>query len=181
MWPDEVLLVQPLHDDDDRRALRRVEPGGDGLGEHPQHGVALQVGERAFDRVRVVVEHPVAAVPGHRRGRHRGAEAGRGVLELELGVLVGGEAERPEPLIPLRLHQPPHPHVVAHRQVLGVRGADVAELRLARGPHSQAGQSTPTASDFIVPGGTLISSRLISPAVTASRCSAIASMCQPCT
>ena len=122
--------MQPLHDDDDRRTLRRVQPGGDGLREHPQHGLALQVRERAFDRVRVVVEHPVAAVPGHRRRRHRGAEAGRGVLELELGVLVGGEAERPEPLIPLRLHQPPHPHVVAHRQVLGVRRADVAQLRL---------------------------------------------------
>jgi hypothetical protein len=25
----EVLLVQPLHDEDDRRAFRRVEPGGD--------------------------------------------------------------------------------------------------------------------------------------------------------
>ena len=69
-------------------------------------------------------------MPGHRRRRHRGAEAGGGVLELELGVLVGGEAERPEPLVPLRLHQPPHPHVVAHREVLGVRGADVAQLRL---------------------------------------------------
>ena len=94
--------------------------------------VALQVGERALDRVRVVVEHPVAAVPGHRRRRHRRAEAGRGVLELELGVLVGGEAERPELLVPLRLHQPAHPHVVAHGEVLGVRRADVAELRLRR-------------------------------------------------
>ena len=50
-----------------------------------------------------------------------------------------------------------------------------------RGPHSHAGQSTPVISDFIVPGGMLMRSRRIWPSVTASRCSAIASMCQPCT
>ena len=39
----------------------------------------------------------------------------------------------------------------------------------ANGPHSQAGQPTATAKDFIDPGGTLISSRVISARDTAIR------------
>ena len=47
------------------------------------------------------------------------------------------------------------------------------------GPHSQAGQSTATVRLFIAPGGTLISSRVISPRVTASRWWQSTSRCQP--
>lgn len=47
------------------------------------------------------------------------------------------------------------------------------------GPHSQAGQKTDVARLFMVPGGTLMRSRVISPEVIASRCWAMASMCQP--
>jgi hypothetical protein len=42
--------------------------------------------------------------------------------------------------------------------------------RRPHGPHSHAGHRTETISDFEEPGGTLISSRLIRPSVTASRC-----------
>jgi len=43
------------------------------------------------------------------------------------------------------------------------------------GPHSHAGQNTPTSSDFIVPGGTLISSRLYAEPSSSSMPSVIAS------
>ena len=50
---------------------------------------------------------------------------------------------------------------------------------MSRGPHSQLGHSVWTSMDFIMPGGTLMRSRLTSPRVTASRCSQIASIAHP--
>ena len=50
--------------------------------------------------------------------------------------------------------------------------------RNPRGPHSQACHSTETSSDFMLPGGTLIRSRLTRPSVTASRWAQMASICQ---
>src|SRR5262249_6156644 len=47
------------------------------------------------------------------------------------------------------------------------------------GPHSHAGQNTSVARLFMAPGGTLINPRRMSPRVTASRNSQIASRCQP--
>ena len=44
--------------------------------------------------------------------------------------------------------------------------------------HSQHGQNTETASDFMCRGGILMIRRCSSPRVIASRCSQIASMCQ---
>jgi hypothetical protein len=45
--------------------------------------------------------------------------------------------------------------------------------------HSHAGQNTFTIIDFVKPGGTFISSRLMSPRVTASRCRAMVSIAGP--
>lgn len=49
------------------------------------------------------------------------------------------------------------------------------------GPHSQAGKNTEHNSDFMNPGGTFKTRRLISPLVTASRWSQMASRGHPCT
>ena len=87
-----------------------------------------------------------------------------------------------------RLNLSPHSSLifVVHHQFaelgvvsLGQTSCEYEKLTYRRcampiGPHSQAGQNTLTISDFIDPGGTLISNRVILPKVTASRCSQIA-------
>ena len=70
-----------------------------------------------------------------RAGGHGFTEAHAGVLELEFGVLVLGQADmRPAGLIPLRHHQPAHAYIVADGKVLGVAGAQVAQVGHALRP-----------------------------------------------
>ena len=62
----DVTLVEPLHDDDDRRPLI-VETVGHRFAEDSHNLLALQVALRLDDVVGIVEDDPVAALAGGRR------------------------------------------------------------------------------------------------------------------
>ncbi len=85
----------------------------------------------------------------------------------------------PQLLVEGRLHDPQTTLVVALGEVGRIRSGNEARRRLTpRAPHP-GGKKTLHNSDLEDPGGTLMMSRRMSPAATASRCAQIASIVRP--
>jgi hypothetical protein len=65
---DKVVLVQPLHDDDNRAAALVVEPAIEGVVEPVVGGFALRVGERLFRLQRIIDQDDVGTASGQDTG-----------------------------------------------------------------------------------------------------------------
>ncbi len=61
---DQVVLVQPLHDDDNRAAAFVVEPAVEGVEIPLVGGVAPRIGERLFRFGGVVDQNEIGTAPG---------------------------------------------------------------------------------------------------------------------
>jgi len=60
---DEVVLVQPLHDDDDRATAFVVEPAVEGVEKPLVAGLPQRLGERLLGFQRVIDQNEVGAAP----------------------------------------------------------------------------------------------------------------------
>ena len=134
----DVVLVQALHNDDDRRAHGAREAARDRLEECLHLVLAHGLRARAVHAVRVVDDDPIAANTRQARDRGRNPEARGAVHEVELFVLIGGQLDPVAPplLIPVGRNELAHAAAVARREVLDlVGGADVAQVgHVARPP-----------------------------------------------
>ena len=65
----DILLVQALHDHDDRAGLWVVQPERQRLVEDPDGSLSLGIGRGLFGRERIIPDHRVAAPAGD--GDHR--------------------------------------------------------------------------------------------------------------
>jgi hypothetical protein len=61
---DKVVLVQPLHDDDDGAAALVVKPAVEGVGVPIIGGISSRIGERLLRLQRVIDQDKVGAAPG---------------------------------------------------------------------------------------------------------------------
>jgi hypothetical protein len=98
---DEVVLVQPLHDDDDAAAALVVEPAVEGVGVPIIGGIPSRLGERLLRLQRVIDQDEVGAAPGqHAAGGGGEAIALAGGDELLHRLAVRRQAGRKD----LRYH-----------------------------------------------------------------------------
>ena len=102
---DEIVLVQPLHDDDDRAATLVVEALIERVVEPLVGGFAPRVGKRVFRLQRIVDQDDVGAAPGqHAAGRGGEPAALTGRDELLHRLAMGAEAGWKYPPIPSARH-----------------------------------------------------------------------------
>ena len=114
----EVVLVQPLHDDDDAPSALVVEPAVEGVGVPIIGGIPSRLGERLFRLQRVIDQDEVGAAPGqHAAGGGGEAIALAGSDELLHRLAVRRQAGREDLPIPR-----------AHHDAAAVAGELVGEL-----------------------------------------------------
>src|SRR5437763_15801628 len=97
---DEIVLVQPLHDDHDGAVTLIVEAAVKGVVVPLVGGFSLRVGERLLRLQRIVDQNDVGAASGqHAAGGGGEPISLPGGDELLPGLAVSGEAGREEPPI----------------------------------------------------------------------------------
>jgi hypothetical protein len=125
---DEIILVQPVHDQDDGTLLLVVEPAVEGMVKPFVGRLPLGLRQGLLGLQRIVDDDDVGAAAGQDaadRGSEPAALLGR--LELRHRLPLGGEAGREGPLVP-----PAHDDAAAIAgelvgEILGV--ADAEDLR----------------------------------------------------
>ena len=135
----EIILVQALHDDDDRALFLVVEPRIEGRIEPVVGGGAAALRHRVDGFERVVDQDHIGAAAGE-DAADRGREAEASGRRRELGERRAGRGEPglKQLLVPVRGHDLPAVAGEFLRQVLGVGDVDDGEARvMAEEPRRQ--------------------------------------------
>ena len=102
---DEVVLMEPLHNQEDGAGALVVEPAVEGVDEPLVAGLPLRLGERLFGLQRIIDRDDVGAASGqHSTGRGGEPIALASGDELPHGLAVGGETGQEDPSIPRGHH-----------------------------------------------------------------------------
>ncbi len=123
----QVVLRQPLLNDDVRARLRVVQARAHRAVPPVNRRVNRRLGERLVSRVRVVHHNDRSTLARHRRAHRRDQSLATLVIrESRLRVLVRVQLEplAPMRLIPRRFNQSPALHRVPERQLAGIRGME---------------------------------------------------------
>ena len=193
-WQDHESWLSGFETLPYRRATERTVVLGDFNQRIPGRSQPKRVYEallRAFDGLTVattdessgalagaLLEPPANDVLAGRRTAHARGNAPAASVRLHprFLILVRDEVHRIGALIPVALYDHPNAAVVADCQLVVVAHRQVGSAGLR--VHSHVGQNTETSRLLIVPGGTLITTRLISPADTFVNTSHSSSRCQ---
>ena len=125
---DEVVLVQPLHDDDDGAMPLVVEPAVEGVDEPLVGGLPPRLGERLLRLQRIVDQDDVGTASGqHAAGRGGQPVALAGGDELLHRLAVRRQAGRKDPPIPRAHHDAAAIAGELVGEILGI--ADAQDLR----------------------------------------------------
>jgi hypothetical protein len=127
---DQIILVQPVHDQDDRTLPLVIEATVEGMVEPLVCRPPLALRQRLFGFQRIIDDDQVGAAPGQdpaNRGGEPATKCGR--LELRHGLALRGKPGQEGALIPVAGHDAP----AVARQLVGeiLRVADTEDL-LAR-------------------------------------------------
>jgi hypothetical protein len=121
---DQIVLVQPVHDQNDRTLLLVVEPAVEGMVKPLVGRPPLDLREGLLGLQRVVDDDDVGAAPGqHAADRGGDAAALCGCLELGHRLMAWREAGREKPLIPVAGDDPPAVARQLVGEVLGIADA----------------------------------------------------------
>jgi hypothetical protein len=124
---DQIVLVQPVHDQDDGARLLVVEARVEGMVEPLVGGPPLGLRERLLGLQRIVDDDDVGTPPGqHTADRSGDPPALRRRLELGYGLMPRRETGREEPLVPVARNDAPAVAREFVGEVLGI--ADTEDL-----------------------------------------------------
>ncbi|WP_313956179.1 hypothetical protein [Mesorhizobium amorphae] len=102
----DVLFMQSLHDDDDRRTLRIVQTGWHRFPEHADRRCPVRFAFRCFRRMRIVDDDTITAATSERCKRLALAKPSLAVLETDFGG--SRQCQGPKCLIPVGRDQISH-------------------------------------------------------------------------
>ena len=174
---DQVVFVQPLHDDDDGATALVVLPAVEGVVEPFVGGLPLRLGERLLRLQRIVDQDDV----GPASGQHAAGGGGEPITlagsdEFLHRLAVRRQAGRKHPPIP-RAH---HDAAAIASELIGERLgiADAEDLRRRVVPETPGRKSDRGHQRFEVTGRQVNDGRRILPSRTAVSAAAITSRCQ---
>src|SRR5208282_2896804 len=174
---DQVVFMQPLHDDDDRSPVLFVEARVKRIVEPIVDASSAALRHRVGWLHRVVDQDEVRAASGeHAANRGRHAESAARCHKLLQGGARGDEPRREDRLIPPGTHDGSAVSGELIRELLTV--GDVMIAAEGRWPNSQAGNAIDVFSDLRLRGGMLMMRRRILSSRTSCSFAATTWRCQ---
>jgi hypothetical protein len=136
--PDKVVLVQPLHDQDDAAVLLVIEPTEQAVVVPFVHRLALRIGERLIGLEGVIDNNDVAATAGQNATHGGGeAEALTGRHKFLDGLLLRRQTGGKKALVKGAGHHSPAVAGVLVREFLAVADTDDLGRRIMPEPPSR--------------------------------------------